>query len=87
MARRKATQTAREMAGGRDAPGLVKRKIATVPWGIGTATRLNRVYRLATILFLVALASSNGVSVSGCLELREYASVVNRVPTAEWARR
>jgi len=86
MVRQKATQTAREMAKDGGAPGSVKRAIAPVTNGLGTSTRPNRAYRHATILALVALAASNGTSAGGCLGPRECASVVGRVPTAEWAR-
>jgi len=76
----------KEMAENSSALRAVTRVLAPAAQGLRTATRPNKKYTAGTILVLVALAASNGTSVSGCLELREYASVVGRVPTAEWAR-
>jgi len=90
MARAKAkaesTQMARDMAEDRGAPRSVKKAIEPATRGLRFATRHNRLFEEATFLALVALAAGSGATISGCLELREFAAVVDRVPTAEWAR-
>jgi len=74
------------MAGDRGAPRPAKRAIAPATRGLGFAARHNRLYKEAAFLALVALDAGSGATAGGCLELREFAAVAGRVPTAEWAR-
>jgi len=77
---------AEDMAEDRGALRSVKRVIEPATRGLRFATRHDRLYEEATFLALVALAAGSGATTGGCLELREFAAVAGRVPTAEWVR-
>jgi len=86
MARAKATQAARDMAGSRGSLKSVKRAIAPAAHGLWFATRHNRLSGEAAFIALVALAAGSGTAAGGRPGLREFAPVVGRVPAAGRAR-